>query len=228
MALLLIIDTAAEQATIALAYNGTVLAQRQCTTQKEHASFVQPAIVELLQEAQQTLQQLDAVAVTIGPGSYTGLRVGLASAKGLCYALKKPLITISTLELWALAGRNLLQQQAWQAAYIIPLIDARRMEVFAAVYDAIGNEVMPPHAHILETDSYAAQLAEGPVLFLGSGATKWQSLCRHSHAHFSVTPYHAGHVCSLAEERWQQQQFASLAYTAPLYVKSFYTTTGKA
>lgn len=228
MALLLIIDTAAEKATIALAYNSTLLAQRQCTTQKEHASFVQPAIAELLQETNQTLQQVDAVAVTIGPGSYTGLRVGLASAKGLCYALNKPLITIGTLELWALAGRNLLQQQPMQAAYIIPLIDARRMEVFAAVYDAAGNEVIPPHAQILEPDSYAKQLATGPVLFVGSGTAKWQGQCLHPHALFSAAPYDALHICSLAERQWQQQQFASLAYAAPLYVKSFYTTAGKA
>ena len=181
-----------------------------------------------------------AAAVRLGARGYRvtvvealdqpGGRAGAYHQDGFTFDQGPTIITLPHVfeELWALAGRNLLQQQAWQAAYIIPLIDARRMEVFAAVYDAIGNEVMPPHAHILETDSYAAQLAEGPVLFLGSGATKWQSLCRHSHAHFSVTPYHAGHVCSLAEERWQQQQFASLAYTAPLYVKSFYTTTGKA
>ncbi|MFN4285175.1 MAG: tRNA (adenosine(37)-N6)-threonylcarbamoyltransferase complex dimerization subunit type 1 TsaB [Lacibacter sp.] len=226
MALLLNIDTAGEQAFVALAENGTILAQRRCTTQKQHAAFVQPAIEEIIKETARPLQQVDGVAVTIGPGSYTGLRVGLASAKGLCYALNKPLITIGTLAVWAQAGRDVLQQQARQARHIIPLIDARRMEVFAAVYDTEGNEVQPPHAHILHTDSYAAELASGPVLFLGSGAAKWQPHCTHANALFSTEMYQALHMSTLAEQGWQQQQFASLAYAAPLYVKPFYTTAG--
>lgn len=228
MALLLNIDTSGEQAFVALSQHGAVLAQRKCTTQKEHGAFVQTAIAELVQETGTTLQQVDAVAVTIGPGSYTGLRVGLASAKGLCYALNKPLLTIGTLDVWALAGRNLLQQQQLQATHIIPLIDARRMEVFAAVFDAKGNELIPPHAQILDADSYAAHLAAGPVLFLGSGASKWQMLCQHPHAHFSTVPYQSVHVCILAEQQWLNQKFASLAYAVPLYVKAFYTTAAKA
>ena len=133
MSLILNIDTASEKAHVSFAKNGLIINSLSCESQKEHASFLQTAIQQLTKNTNIFLTDIDAVAVTAGPGSYTGLRVGMASAKGLCYALKKPLITISSLEVLTISALDLFQNTG-ESVLLCPMIDARRMEVFTAVY----------------------------------------------------------------------------------------------
>jgi tRNA threonylcarbamoyladenosine biosynthesis protein TsaB len=132
MSLLLHIDTAVENASVCISKNGELIGIAENKNQKDHATWIQPAIQSLMKEAVYNLKELDAVAVSNGPGSYTGLRVGLATAKGLCFALNKPLITLSTLEVMTIAALNI---PISNINYFCPLIDARRMEVFTAIYD---------------------------------------------------------------------------------------------
>ncbi len=179
MSLILSIDTATENASVCLSANGNILAALQNQDQKNHAAFVQPAIQQVMKMANLDLNQIDAVAVTNGPGSYTGLRVGLASAKGLCYALQKPLLLLNTLELMAFAS---IQQQESKSENMLfcPLIDARRMEVFTAVYDKTLNPIVAPQAKILDENSFSDLLESNIIIFSGSGHPKLKTLL-HQH-----------------------------------------------
>ena len=166
MPLLLNIDTATEHASICLSKEGVVLGLIESTEQKNHAAFVQPAIQQIINESDYALADIDAVAATSGPGSYTGLRVGLASAKGICYALDKPLILINTLETMAQSILSYYQstnQPINPLTLLCPLIDARRMEVFTALYNASLQEIEPPHALIIDEHSFAALLEKQPI-----------------------------------------------------------------
>lgn len=226
MAFLLSIDASTNHASVAVAQDNRVLALRSCGEQKEHASFLQPAIAEACKEAGIGVKELQAVAVTTGPGSYTGLRVSLASAKGLCYALQVPLITAGTLEVMALAAQQHMSEfHPHINSYLLcPMIDARRMEVFTAVYNDSLVCVTSPFAHILTADSFTTELSRQPVVFFGTGAGKWEALCQHANAQFEQVNWHAGTLAIKAFQKWEQQEFASLAYSAPLYVKEFHTT----
>ena len=159
MGLILQIDTATEHASICLSSNGISLLSKVSTDQKNHGSFLQPAILELMAEYGQQLSDLDAIAVSEGPGSYTGLRVGLASAKGLCYALQKPLIMINTLKIIAVSAIKSIGESQ-NAHLYVPMIDARRMEVFTATYDSNLNTVSAPNAKVLDESSFQSILNE--------------------------------------------------------------------
>lgn len=222
MALLLCIDTSTTHASVALAKDGVLLGIKTNQNQKDHGSFLQPAIKELMQETGFTLSDLQAIAVTSGPGSYTGLRVGFASAKGLCYALNLPLITIPTTVVMCSAA---LKGITTTAAFLLcPMIDARRMEVFTSLYTAQLNPLMPITAKILEPESFAAELDQQPIYFFGDGAPKWQAICLHPNARFQNVDWNASDLTELAETKFRQQAFTSLAYSAPEYGKEFYST----
>ncbi|MEO6611557.1 MAG: tRNA (adenosine(37)-N6)-threonylcarbamoyltransferase complex dimerization subunit type 1 TsaB [Chitinophagaceae bacterium] len=217
MSLILNIDTALETASVCLARDGKSLDLLVNPDQKEHAAWLHPAIDALLKKNGFYYAQLEAVAVSIGPGSYTGLRVGLASAKGLCYALNIPLIAISTLKMMAMA----VKEEAMDL--ICPLIDARRMEVFAAVYDQKLGEKISPHALIIDENSFSALLSENKILFCGSGSKKLQPLLSGTTAFFSNTPANAAHLAQLSLDHFSIKSFANLVYTEPLYIKEFYS-----
>lgn len=226
MALILQIDTATEHASICLSKNGKALYQMESADQKNHGSFLQPAIQELMQKSQLSLSELDAVAVTEGPGSYTGLRVGLASAKGLCFALNKPLITINTLKLIAasIIHANLeTENDYWYA----PMIDARRMEVFTAIYDCQLNLIDAPNAKILDENAFLETLNVKPLIFSGSGAPKFKAICSNTNAHFSSLQHQASDMSALAYNDLSSKTFANLAYCEPFYLKSFYSPPAK-
>lgn len=168
MPLILHIDTATENATISISQNETVIHSVTNDKQKDHASFLQPAIKQLLEQSNISIHQVNAVSVTAGPGSYTGLRVGMASAKGLCYALKIPLITLSTLQVMGLSViENTNQPELY---FYCPMIDARRMEVFTATFDDELKEIQPARALILEPLSFNEVMKRKPIIFSGSGA----------------------------------------------------------
>ena len=226
MPLLLNIDTATEQASVCLSNNNEVLAMEISTEQKNHASFLQPAIQKVLSCVGKNLSSVDAVAVTNGPGSYTGLRVGLASAKGLCFALNKPLILINTLEVMAMAA---IKETAETQAHSLfcPLIDARRMEVFTALYNQALTPIIEPSAVIVDEFFMSQYLNKQPVIFSGSGAFKLKNITNHPHALFSETVHTAIDMIEIALEKFSKQTFANLAYSEPFYLKAFYTPIKK-
>jgi tRNA threonylcarbamoyladenosine biosynthesis protein TsaB len=219
MALLLNIDTATEKAGVCIAENENVLTALETGEQKNHASFIQPAIKQLLSITGLQLSDIDAIAVSGGPGSYTGLRVGLSTAKGLCYALSKPLIMVNTLEIIALAA---IKKNDFKTGFLYcPMIDARRMEVFTAIYDAGLNIVTPPQALILEENSFQTELGHTPVLFSGSGAAK-AKIIQHPNAFFTEIKYSTGEMAVLSSQAYKASFFANLAYSEPFYLKEFY------
>lgn len=223
MAILLHIDTATEFAVVGFSKDGEVLAEQENLEQQQHAAFLQPAIQALSNKLALPLLQIDAVVVSNGPGSYTGLRVGLASAKGICFALQKPLITLNTLQIMAHAARNAFPDNA----FFCPMIDARRMEVFTAMYDQSLNAVMPPQAMILEADSFMDRLATETIVFTGSGQEKFHQICTHPNAKFASLRHTVADMCPLGEQAFVNQQFADLAYAEPFYSKAFYTAPPK-
>jgi tRNA threonylcarbamoyladenosine biosynthesis protein TsaB len=222
MGLILNIDTSGETALVCLAENGKMTACRVNEQQKDHAGFLQPAITGLLADAGAGFTNIAAVAVTDGPGSYTGLRVGMASAKGLCYALQVPLITIGTLQLMAVSAQK--QHKMPGEALFCPMIDARRMEVFTAVYNQQMEEKLPPSALIIDENAFGSYLQNQPMLFTGSGAAKWKAVCTHKNAFFENINISPEVFCHISYQLFENQQFSNLAYAEPRYVKAFYTT----
>lgn len=221
MSLVLNIDTALETAAVSIAKDGVVMQHAVYAEQKDHAAWLHPAVNSLLQQTGILLQQLDAVAVSIGPGSYTGLRVGLSAAKGFCYALNIPLLTIGTLESIA----ETVKEKA--VDLVCPLIDARRMEVYAAVYDKNMTEIASPHAFIIDETSFSSFLSHRYVLFCGNGSKKLQKILTHPHAVFIADSATPDAFARLSQNYLLENKFADLAYTEPLYVKEFYSPARK-
>jgi tRNA threonylcarbamoyladenosine biosynthesis protein TsaB len=216
VSLILNIETAVTGASICLSKSEQPTGYKGTTAQKETASWLQPAIQELCRECGISLKDLSAIAVSAGPGSYTGLRVGMASAKGLCYALGIPLITINTLQLMAAAALP-------ASMLLCPMIDARRMEVFTAIYDTSLKEVQPTAPLVLDQNSFSEVLGKEPVLFFGNGSDKFQSLTQHPNALFKGIAFNATNMASLAVAAFERKQFADLAYSEPFYGKAFYS-----
>ena len=219
MSTLLSIDTAHDKASISLSRNDSILKTVFSAAQKDQASWLHPAIAQMLADHGIAPDELDAIAVSIGPGSYTGTRIGLATAKGFCFALDIPLVVVSSLAIQAFAV--LPETQAGER--ICPMIDARRMEVFTAVYDNQLEERIPPFALVADGDTVKILLREEPLLLSGNGSQKVEELFKNHPARFSGTLGNASHLAHLAYKRFQQNEFADLAYTAPLYLKEFYT-----
>jgi tRNA threonylcarbamoyladenosine biosynthesis protein TsaB len=215
---ILVIQTALDEAFACLSREGAVTAIRHCTERKDHAAFLHPAIDALLHESGLAPAGLDAVGVIDGPGSYTGLRVGMACAKGLCLALSIPLVTVNTLDWMAASAPP--DDEAWAC----PMIDARRMEVFTALYDAEGRRVQDPMALILSPDTFSDILEHHPVRFFGSGAPKWQGITPHATALFPNIPARPETAAAKAWARYLRSDFADLAYAEPFYGKAFHST----
>ena len=218
MGFILNIDTAVASASVCLSQNETVLAVSTNNEPRESAAWLHTAIQQLMQQQQVDLQQLSAVAISIGPGSYTGLRVGLSAAKGICYALQKPLITINTLQMMAAAA----VAKGVDADWLCPMIDARRMEVFTAFFDQSLNEVVPTAAIILSENIFVEHLNKKRIFFFGNGSPKFNSLLQHPNALFGELPINASHLSLLAFKKLMQNNFADVAYCEPLYIKEFF------
>jgi tRNA threonylcarbamoyladenosine biosynthesis protein TsaB len=223
MSLILNIDTSQEIAFITIAENGEPIASLQNEFQKDHAGFLQKGIKQLCSQLSLALGELSAIAVTAGPGSYTGLRVGIASAKGLCYSLEKPLINIGSLHMIAKNAANLLKNNHKEYSKIVPMIDARRMEVFAAVFDEKLNEINPPEAIILDQQSFEEDLKHQKICFTGNGSDKFSQLINHPHAFFLASRDYPLALSQLSFEHYIASNFAGLVNSQPIYVKEFYT-----
>ena len=221
MSWLLNIDTAVETASVCLALDDKPIAVKVNPSQSDHASWLHPAIAALLLENNLSLKEIDAFAISAGPGSYTGLRVGMATAKGLCYALNKPLILINTLQMMAVGA---LKESA---SLLCPMIDARRMEVFTAVFDHELTTVVKPHNCILSENSFLEILSQDSIVFFGNGSNKFQSLVYHPNAIFKYLETTAEQMVGLSYQSLLKNSFADLAYCEPQYGKEFYSAASK-
>jgi tRNA threonylcarbamoyladenosine biosynthesis protein TsaB len=221
MSYLLHIDTSSNTASICLSDNEKIVELAFNESRNDHATWLHPAINDLLKKNGLTVGDLDAIAVSIGPGSYTGLRVSLSAAKGFCYALGIPLITVNTLKMIAHSVKAEAEE------YICPLIDARRMEVFTALYDKNIVEINPPSALILDANSFSELLALNKILFCGNGSPKLKAVLNHSNASFSTAIANASHIAELSYVKFRNRDFADVSYTEPLYIKEFYSPAEK-
>ena len=228
MAVILNIDTTTNVCSAALTAEGMIIAHQEDYSGRNHAALLSGFVKHCLDSAADKDLKLDAVAVSLGPGSYTGLRIGLSEAKGLAYALNVPLIGVKTLEL--LATRVMFSTDDVDPdSILVPMIDARRMEVFTAAYDFGLNELMKPQPLILDENSYADLIATGqPVLLFGDGSAKAAEVVKAPNVTIvpDVVPL-AVDMIALAERSYAQRDFLDLAYCTPLYLKEFQATKPK-
>ena len=212
------INTALREATVGIGINGELKALMSHGNQHDHAAFLHPAIDEICRKAEISLQDIQAVAVINGPGSYTGLRVGLSAAKGICFALNLPLICISTLDWMAFGNKETSTDM------ICPMIDARRMEVYTAVYSRSMNFLLRPAPMILDTSSFADLLDTGSIAFIGDGAQKWAEICSHPGAFFPESSNNAEHFNTMAFNAFKAADFTDVSSAEPFYLKGFHST----
>ena len=229
MAVILNIETSGATCSAALTAEGMVLAHREDFNGRNHAALLSGFIKHCLDHAREHEISLEAVAVSLGPGSYTGLRIGLSEGKGLAYALDIPMIGINTLEL--LAPRVMFSVDGIDPDTIfVPMIDARRMEVYTAAYDFALTPLMAPQPLVLDADSYAALRATGrPILYFGSGAAKAQEVFAATSSAQYVPDVDAVAVdmVALAERAYARRDFIDTAYSTPFYLKDFQATKPK-
>lgn len=225
MATILQIETATPVCSVAISVDGETIALKEEKAQNIHAASLTLFIDEAMKNANLNYAELDAIAVSKGPGSYTGLRIGVSTAKGLCFALDKPLIAINTLKMMA---NGYLSQHANFGGLVCPMIDARRMEVFTAVFNHRLEEVEQTHAKIIDNKSFVLELQNNYVSFIGDGAEKCTAVIDNPNAHFQSENYNsAANMSSLAYEAYQHNEFEDVAYFEPFYLKDFVLTTPK-
>lgn len=231
MALILSIETGTDICSVALANDGELMALRESDEGRDHAKKVALFVDELLRETGVQPSDLDAIAVGKGPGSYTGLRIGVSFAKGMCYALDIPLIAIGSLDALTEVAREDydagildIEEEEWAKAKLCPLVDARRMEVYAEVFDNEGKALTDVAAEVVTEDSFKEWRKDKFVIF-GNGAKKCTELL--SDAIFVDIAPSARGIIRLAEESFKAQKFEDLAYFEPFYLKEFLVIPSK-
>jgi tRNA threonylcarbamoyladenosine biosynthesis protein TsaB len=221
MSLILALETATSSCSVALTFKGRLIALKELNERNIHASHITLFIEEVLAEAGRKISELDAVAVSKGPGSYTGLRIGVSTAKGLCYALDIPLIAVNTLQ--SMTSGLRAAGFGDKETLFCPMIDARRMEVFTAIYDYEGQEVCPTEAKIIDDSSFSELLSHNKIVFFGDGASKCESILG-KHPEASVITDFANSAKDLSElalKKFNEKQFEDVAYFEPFYLKDF-------
>ena len=223
------IDTSTTVCSVALSAEGECLAMRKDESGNNHSRVIGVFTQQLLQEAESKGWKVAAVALSQGPGSYTGLRIGTSFAKGLCYGMDIPLIAIPTLKImaWAVAQR-LKAEGVHTDALLCPMIDARRMEVYSAVYDMELNEAEAVSAKIIDQESFSDLLANRKIYFFGNGSNKCKDAITSHNATFidGVNPL-ATDMAVMAHEAYNKKEFADVAYFEPFYLKDFIATKPK-
>ena len=225
---LILIETSTALCSAALAEDGVITSYRESSAPKAHASLTAVFIQEMLEEKGLTIADCDAVCVSKGPGSYTGLRVGVSTAKGLCFGSGKPLIAISTLDILVAQA-----QIPEDLKYIVPMVDARRMEVYAAVYEIAGQagndvrQITETAPAIIDENSYSDILEKGKVLFIGDGAGKCADVIKHPNASFLQCWPKASAMLEPAMKAYKEKRFEDVAYFEPFYLKEFVATVSK-
>lgn len=219
--MILNIETSTINCSVSLSHEGEILAlKEEHRDGYSHAEKLHLFIDEVLDKGSVKLEQLDAIAVSKGPGSYTGLRIGVSTAKGLCYAASLPLISVSTME--ALARKIEVKE-----GHIIPLLDARRAEVYTAVFDFNFNKLEDTRAEILKDSSFEKQLSEGPVYFIGDAVEKTEAIVVHENAKFHYGLPSSKEMAFLSFRKFLSKDFEDLAYFEPFYLKDFIVIPSK-
>jgi len=216
LAVLLNIETSTKNCSVSIADNGKIVAMKELNNGNySHAEVLHPFIEDILKEAGMLIGELEGVAVSKGPGSYTGLRIGVSAAKGLSFALNIPLISIDTLH-------SLSHAITVEAGTIVPMLDARRMEVYAAVFDKTHKQIRTIEAEIIEDSSFSEYLALGKVYFLGDGAQKCKETITHKNAIFVSDKFPSSEqMAVLSHEKFLRKETEDLAYFEPFYLKDF-------
>ena len=239
MARIILIETSTALCSVALAEDGRIVAYKESETPRAQASLTAPFVKDLLDERGLGVRDCDAVCVSKGPGSYTGLRVGVSTAKGLCFGAGIPLIAVGTLDtlVYQATDEGLLPDDC---RYVVPMVDARRMEVYTAVFTPDGRQLTETRPQIIESlsqiigtpslsglpegISFADLLAEGPVLFIGDGAGKCREALSHPNAYFAQCCPKASAMLRPAFTAWDARRFEDTAYFEPFYLKDFIAT----
>lgn len=216
LSIILNIETATKNCSVSIANKGKIISIKELNNGNySHAEVLHPFIEEVVKESQLIFKNIEAVAVSKGPGSYTGLRIGVSAAKGLCFANNIPLISVNTLQSLASSITN-------SEGYIIPMIDARRMEVYADVFSAQYESLRGIKAEIITEDSYSTYLNKGLVTFLGDGALKCKSVITHKNALFIEDKFPSSEqMAVLSYEKYKDKTFEDVAYFEPFYLKDF-------
>lgn len=228
MALILNIESSTTVCSVALGQNGETADLEELNDGFTHAENLAVFVERVLSRNDISVAELNAIAVSEGPGSYTGLRIGLSLAKGLCYAARLPLIGVPTLQAMCLHPDVKKELDYLKDAVMCPMLDARRMEVYTALYDFGLKQVKEPHAHLLTEESFSDFLSQDPVIFFGNGSEKFKPVLDNASAYFvdSVVPS-AAYMSMLAELSFQESDFEDVAYFVPKYIKDVHTTTPK-
>ena len=218
--MLLCIETSGKNCSVALFEGLQLVSIREVHTEQfSHSENLHVFIEQVLKESNLQPKAIKAIAISAGPGSYTGLRIGVATAKGLCYGWDIPLIALPTLRILA----EQVTYEFTDIEYIIPMIDARRMEVFTAVYSHDFSPILEERAEILTESTFDTYLNKGKTIFLGDGITKFQAICKHKNAYFWENKFpSAKQMGRLALEKYQAQAFEDIAYFEPFYLKEVY------
>ena len=224
---LILIETSTALCSTALAEGGVITSYKESSAPKAHASLTAVFIEEMLSERGLTLADCDAICVSMGPGSYTGLRVGVSTAKGLCFGSGKPLIAVGTLDTLAAQAMTEFNDESVEMKHIIPMIDARRMEVYSAVFTPDGQQLTETVPEIINENSFAEYLGKGPVLFIGDGAGKCADVIKHPDAGFMQCHPKASSMLLPALKAYKEKRFEDVAYFEPFYLKEFVATVSK-
>ncbi|MCU4174542.1 tRNA (adenosine(37)-N6)-threonylcarbamoyltransferase complex dimerization subunit type 1 TsaB [Carboxylicivirga sp. N1Y90] len=229
MAKILSIETSTSVCSVAYSVDGVVIASEELYESNSHASNLTILIEALFEkENTPTLSEIDAVAVSSGPGSYTGLRIGVSTAKGICYALNKPLIAIDSMHILSSPVIRDFKSSSSLPTLFCPMMDARRMEVYTALFDTNFKLVEPISAKIVDEASFASLLEKNNIVFFGNGAEKCKAIIQHKNAQFidDCDPL-AKNIATMAEDLFKQEKFEDVAYFEPFYLKDFVATTPK-
>lgn len=223
MTRIILIETSTALCSTALAEDGNIVVYKESETPRSQAAITAPFVKEMLDSRGITVRDCDAVCVSMGPGSYTGLRVGVSTAKGLCFGAGIPLLAAGTLEtlVWQAHDEGLLPEGCTS---VVPMIDARRMEVYAAVFTPDGHQQTETMPQIIGNGSFAEQLENGPVLFIGDGALKCKDVLNHPNAHFVQCCPKASAMLNPAMRDFKEKRFKDIAYFEPFYLKQFVAT----
>ena len=232
MAIILNIETSTEVCSVSLAKNGELLFEKGDNKGMNHSALLTIFINEIFAENNLSIKNIDAVAVSKGPGSYTGLRIGVSVAKGLCYALEKPLIAVNTLDAMAdyTAGNinDFTDLGTDNNVLLCPMIDARRMEVYTALYNKNGESVKPVDAEIIDEQSFSEYFEKHKILFFGNGAEKCKKYLSHHNALFTgPSKISARFMQNIVEKKYNKKEFEDVAYFEPFYLKNFVAIISK-
>jgi len=215
----LLIETATEVCSVALSCNEKIVSSIYLERGYSHTENLFPFIEKILINGKITIKEIDAVVLSIGPGSYTGLRIGASAAKGICYGLNIPLIAISTLQNIALGviNKQVIEEKAW----VCPMIDARRMEVFTASFNNKGDAISEVESKIIDEHSFKLELENNIIYFCGNGMEKCKSILQHKNARFIDAPLEASNMLFPALKKYENRQFEDVAYFEPFYFKEY-------